>query len=421
MSLSRIAEESPWTSTHSLLLASFSVSAAVEAYVYSLPYIAETWASYRPSFLALFSAWAPLWILLGGAFAGPISDALGRKRTFFLTMAMYVAGGTALILSAGPLEILASLSVLLFAAGGEYQNVLVAAHELAPRRRRSAMLFLALNFTNLGGSIAALLSLMSYTDPEHQRIILGATVVISAALLVIVRTRMPESVAWLERRGRADEAEREIRRYYGGISEPSPQRERIELPGVLLRIAVGGLLGWSYTSGLSLVVLTLGPYFYPSMTDFIIFAAGISMFVSGLIGMVADRMSRKALLMTSSILSLLTLSVMALTEDIWAGNFILFILLLMLFSAFINVFFLSEDALKSEFWPTRRRGLYTSLVRVISLGGSIPVLIIAAGLSEAEYFELATLVMLVGAACSILWFRYGPETGRGTSISSWDL
>ncbi|MGC8569558.1 MAG: MFS transporter [Nitrososphaeria archaeon] len=421
MSLSRIAEESPWTSTHALLLASFSVSSAVEAYVYSLPYIAETWASFSPPLLALFSAWAPLWILLGGAFAGPISDALGRKRAFYLTMTMYVAGGTALILSAGPLEILASLSVLLFAAGGEYQNVLVAAHELAPRRRRSAMLFLALNFTNLGGALAALLSLMSYTDPDHQRIVLGATVVISAALLAIMRNRMPESVAWLERKGRADEAEREIRRYYGGISALSAQHERIELPGVLFRIAVGGLLGWSYTSVLSLVVLTLGPYFYPSMTDLIIFAAGISMFVSGLIGVVADRMSRKALLLASSILSLLTLTAMALTQDIWAENFILFIILLMLFSALLNVFFLSEDALKSEFWPTRRRGLYTSAVRIISLGGSIPVLVIAAGLSETEYFALAMLAMLVGVVCSVLWFRYGPETGRGASISSWDL
>jgi hypothetical protein len=95
-------------------------------------------------------------------------------------------------------------------------------------------------------------------------------------------------------------------------------------------------------------------------------------------------------------------------------------MLFVIVSAAINVYFLAEDTLKSEIWPTKRRGLYTALVRVISLGGSIPVLFLASNLPILEYMWIGIAIFSVGFIASLLWFFFGIETSGGRSVRIWD-
>ncbi|HII81757.1 MAG TPA: MFS transporter, partial [Ferroplasma sp.] len=146
-------EDLKWSPVHSLLFLSFSIGTGVEAYIYSLSYIATSWVAMPRSLLALLAVWPPLWLLIGGAFAGPLADWIGRKKTLFITLGIYAAGATGLIFSYTYATILIFIGLLLFASGGEYNTILTATHELFPRKYRSRVLFLELNFTNIGGSV----------------------------------------------------------------------------------------------------------------------------------------------------------------------------------------------------------------------------------------------------------------------------
>lgn len=413
------AEESPWKLSHSVILLAFVIGATIEAYIYSLPYIAASWAAYPRWFIALLSAWSPLWLLLGGLAAGPTSDLIGRKRTFYLTMGIYALGGLLLIVARSYQLLLAALSALLFSAGGEYQNIMVAVHEMMPRRWRSASAFTVLNFTNLGGVIAAYLSLTNFTSPPVQRLVLGATILIAVVVMFMIRLKTPESVMWLESKGRASEAVSELSKYYS-LAPSIDTVKSVRGPPTWFRIIVGALLGWAYTAGFSLIVLSLGPYFFPELTDYFILVSGVVMFISGFFGLVADRFSRKVVLLMSSALTVLVSLLFPLLIGAWMRNLEVFWAIFVLDSAFINVFFLAEDTLKSEVWPTSRRGIYTALVRVISLGGSIPVLVYASALPIFEYFYLGLGIFSVGLVISMLWYIFGVETGKGMSVRIWE-
>ncbi|MEM3685237.1 MAG: hypothetical protein QXT39_06215, partial [Conexivisphaerales archaeon] len=62
----------------------------LEAYIYGLSFIASGWYPVSGTALqTLILIWSPLFLITGIAFAGPLSDALGRKKTFYLTMLLY--------------------------------------------------------------------------------------------------------------------------------------------------------------------------------------------------------------------------------------------------------------------------------------------------------------------------------------------
>jgi hypothetical protein len=98
----------------------------------------------------------------------------------------------------------------------------------------------------------------------------------------------------------------------------------------------------------------------------------------------------------------------------------LFWALFIVFSVLVNTYFLTEDVLKSEYWVTRRRGSLTALVRVISLGGSIPVIFLSTYLPIGTYLIVDTAIFGVGLAASLAWYLIGVETGRGVSVEAWD-
>ncbi|MCL4311467.1 MAG: sugar porter family MFS transporter [Candidatus Thermoplasmatota archaeon] len=413
-------EDLKWSPVHSLLFLSFSIGTGVEAYIYSLSYIATSWVAMPRSLLALLAVWPPLWLLIGGAFAGPLADWIGRKKTLFITLGIYAAGATGLIFSYTYATILIFIGLLLFASGGEYNTILTATHELFPRKYRSRVLFLELNFTNIGGSVAAILSLLVISSIVFQRELLGVTLLMSILIMYIIRLRLPESVMWLEAKGRYNQANTELEKYYGAQPENDKLVRPLKLPSLWFRIVIGGIVGWAYTAGFSLIVLTLGPYFFPSLTDWLIFIFGIVAFIAGFIGMVADKFSRKRFLLISAILVVIFAYLFIPTMKLWITDTFIFWFLFIGVSIFINIYFLAEDTLKSEIWPTRRRGLYSAIVRVISLGGSIPVIFLAVNLPIISYMWLGIGIFGTGLVASIAWYIWGTETSKGKSVRIWD-
>lgn len=420
MESASVVEDLNWSKVHSLLFLAFSIGALIEAYVYSLSYIATGWVVMPRSLLAILALCPPLWLLIGGAVSGPLADKVGRKKTLFITLAIYSLGALGLIFSYTYITILIFIGLLLFASGGEYNTILTATHELFPRKYRSRALFLELNFTNIGGSIAAILALLAISSIVAQRELLGITLLVSILIMYIIRLRLPESVMWLESKGEFNSAKSQLEKYYNATPEKNTIVKPTKLPSLKFRIIIGGIIGWAYTAGFTLIVLTLGPYFFPSLTEWLIFIFGVVAFIAGFIGLLADKFNRKRFLLISAILVVIFAYLFIPTLKIWIIHTLVFWFLFIGVSVFINIYFLAEDTLKSEMWPTRRRGLYSASVRVISLGGSIPVIFLVVNLPIVYYMWVGIGIFASGLAAAVAWYIWGIDTGKGKSVRIWD-
>ena len=384
-----------------------SLGAAVEAFVYSIAYIASGWVSVPRYLVALLSVWPPLWLLVGGVVFGPLADFVGRRGAMFVSLVFYVVGALGLILGTGYVLVLAFLALLLLAIGGDYNTILTAMHEYFSGDVRGSLAYLVLNFTNLGGALASALALLS-VSVAIQRLALGMTLMVAIITLYMLRSRIPESPLWIARRD-TTKAHLEGR----GVG--------IALPPLWVRVVVCGLIGWSYTAGFTLLALTLGPYYLPNLTNWLILVFSLSSFISGLpISLIADRVGRRPTLLLSSLGTVATLTVMDLFINALIHAQPLFWALFIVFSVLVNTYFLTEDVLKSEYWVTRRRGSLTALVRVISLGGSIPVIFLSSYLPIGAYLIVDTAIFGVGLAASLAWYLIGVETGKGVSVEAWD-
>jgi MFS family permease len=152
--------------------------------------------------------------VVGALFFGWLSDRLGRRRLFLVTLAVYLVGSglTALTLGSGP-EWIVFLYVTRFIAGtgigGEYAAINSAIDELIPARYRGRI-DIAVNGTYWAGAIVGTLGtyvILGLVDPSigwRLGFLLGPLL---AIVIVFVRRGHPESPRWQVTHGRAAEAE----------------------------------------------------------------------------------------------------------------------------------------------------------------------------------------------------------------------
>jgi MFS family permease len=149
--------------------------------------------------------------VLGALFFGWLTDRLGRKRLFFITLAVYLVA-TAATAFAWDLWSFALFRFLTGAGiGGEYAAINSTIQELIPARVRG-WTDLVINGSFWVGAAGGAAGSIVLLDPELLPADMGwrAAFAIGAALsLVILFMRMwlPESPRWLITHGRAEEAE----------------------------------------------------------------------------------------------------------------------------------------------------------------------------------------------------------------------
>jgi MFS family permease len=175
--------------------------------------------------------------VLGALFFGWLTDRLGRKKLFFITLAFYLVATAATALSWN----LASFALFRFLTGagigGEYAAINSTIQELVPARVRG-WTDLAINGSfwigaALGAFGAVFLLDPALFDPElgwRLGFFIGAVL---ALVIFFMRLWLPESPRWLMTHGRAAEAERvvaDIERRVLGAEPP-----RADLPRVRLR------------------------------------------------------------------------------------------------------------------------------------------------------------------------------------------
>ncbi len=154
--------------------------------------------------------------VLGALFFGWLTDRLGRRKLFFITLLVYTVAsiGTGLAWDFWSFAVLRALTGA--GIGGEYAAVNSAIQELIPARRRGTT-DLAVNGTFwAGAALGSVLSLVvlnpALVPPEigwRAAFILGGVLALGILLL---RRDIPESPRWLMLHGRPGEAERIVGR-----------------------------------------------------------------------------------------------------------------------------------------------------------------------------------------------------------------
>ena len=180
--------------------------------------------------------------VFGALFFGKLSDQLGRKNLFIVTLGVYLAGNalTALTWSNTAVAI-GFLYLTRFVAGmgigGEYAAINSAIDEMMPARYRGRV-DIAINGTYWGGAIlGTLVQLLLLNTLDHSIAWRLGFLVGPAIGLCIWRLRknLPESPRWLVIHGRQKEAEDNIRfiedevRASGQTLEDVPDNRAIEI------------------------------------------------------------------------------------------------------------------------------------------------------------------------------------------------
>ncbi len=150
--------------------------------------------------------------VVGALMFGRLTDRLGRKKLFVVTMAIYALGTFATAFSPDFAFFAVCRFITGLGIGGEYAAINSAVDELIPARVRGRV-NLAINGSFwLGAALGAGLSLvlLDLLGPElgwRAGFAMGAVL---AVAIFLVRRYVPESPRWLLTHGRADEAERII-------------------------------------------------------------------------------------------------------------------------------------------------------------------------------------------------------------------
>ncbi|MGB6351542.1 MAG: MFS transporter [Pseudolabrys sp.] len=174
--------------------------------------------------------------VVGAVFFGWLTDRLGRKKLFFITVGVYLLGTAATAAS----WTLASFALFRFLTGagigGEYAAINSTIQELVPARVRGWTDLIINGSFWIGAVLGALGSLLvldpAIFNPEigwRLAFLMGAML---ALVIFFMRLWLPESPRWLMTHGRLDEAQRVVEDIERGVGKLPPAHN---LPRVRLR------------------------------------------------------------------------------------------------------------------------------------------------------------------------------------------
>src|SRR4051812_34582333 len=169
---------------------------------------------------------------LGALFFGQLTDRLGRKKLFLITLAVYTVATVLTAFSMNPAWYLAARFLTGLGIGGEYAAINSAIDELIPAKYRGRV-DVAINGSFWVGAAGGALLTIPLLDPTvidqsiGWRLAFGLGAILAVGIL-LVRRNVPESPRWLFIHGREDEGEEIVQEIERTVSEESG-RELVEV------------------------------------------------------------------------------------------------------------------------------------------------------------------------------------------------
>jgi putative MFS transporter len=238
----------PWTRKHSRLLGGSGIGWALDAMdvgliSFVIAQLAVVWKADAGS-LGFVASAGFLGMAIGASLGGLLADKLGRRQVFALTLLIYgvFTGLSALSLSVGMLIALRFLVGL--GLGSELPVASTLVSEFAPARIRGRIIVILESFWAIGWTAAAVIGyfvIPTSDDGWRWALALGA---VPAVWAIFVRLRLPESVRFLEAKGRHAEAEKIVAEFEdaAGVSTPPAVAEAPE-PAVTAERPIATLFG----------------------------------------------------------------------------------------------------------------------------------------------------------------------------------
>jgi putative MFS transporter len=171
---------------------------------------------------------------LGATLGGLLADRFGRRQVFALTLLIFGIATGAAALSWSVAALLVFRFLIGLGLGAELPVASTLVSEYAPARLRGRVVVGLEAFWAVGWTLAALIGYLVVPGSDsgwRWALALGA---VPALYAVVVRWGLPESVRFLELRGRVDEAEAAVRRFEqaaGVAPTPSPLPQHQTAPG----------------------------------------------------------------------------------------------------------------------------------------------------------------------------------------------
>jgi MFS family permease len=235
----------PWTRFHWLLVIALGVTWVLDGLEGTIvaainPVLTESYGLGLDTAQVGFAVTAYLLGAIGGAlFFGHLTDRLGRKKLFTVTLGIYLVGAILTAFSWNYWSFLLFRLITGMAIGGEYSAINSAIDELIPARLRGRV-DLAINGTFWVGAILGAGTTVFLLDPRllpawlGWRICFGLGGLVGLAM-IFVRQHVPESPRWLLTHGRGREAEEIMQRieaHAGGPDKLPPVSQKITIyPG----------------------------------------------------------------------------------------------------------------------------------------------------------------------------------------------
>jgi putative MFS transporter len=191
--------------------------------------------------LSLIASVGFVGMAIGASLGGSVADRVGRRFVFAATLLIYglATGAAALSWSVGSL--LAFRFLIGFGLGAELPVASTLVSEFAPARIRGRVVVLLEAFWAVGWILAALIGAYVIPRSEHGWRWAFALGALPALYSGVVRRTLPESVRFLEARGRVDEAETVVRQFEAAAGVPSPERTASAPAAPAARVGLGEL------------------------------------------------------------------------------------------------------------------------------------------------------------------------------------
>lgn len=347
----------------------------------------------------------PLFVPFGNFFMGLLTDRLGRKKIFLMTMIIYGVGIVVISLSYTFIPLIIGLMLAEFGVGGEEIPSLSLVSEDSPVSQRAMWLTIISDFDNIGSALIAGLFVIIVNSFMDRIILLSAT---SALIIIMVLSRisLPESYKWQESRGQKEKSEITKKSLYIDTAGVNIKRPAYRLSlFVLMAMAIS-----QYTT-FGLMAYVIGPYEFPGARtdDMIIFVALVGASVAGFIAAPLISRGRKKYTMYSFGTGFLS-TVLIFILIPFLHDTLIFYPLLFLNMMMSEFAWASRTTLEPELAPTRIRGTFIGTVRLAPMI-VYPLLVIATStMPLTDFIALNMGLWLLGFAGAMVWHHYGIET-----------